>query len=306
MENRAGQRGLVGALLQDGQGVVPLVPEGEALHLAALDENILRRSIQHKSLDRLDFAGGNGSPRLDAGHNDFARFVRIKDSVIRADSSARAVNDLEGHAGQRLILRTLDKLLDNQGCAGLIVKNEAVGYAGAYNDVFRRLVQNVACGGFHLADHNGGVRLQPGDCHCTIRAGDVPAVIGSDGPAFAVPNQEFRLCQRLLGDGVPLQDGEGAEGIVIEADGLCVRGVDNHGLGRGVFPVMIRRFFLRHYIRSRQQLGEDDLAVAVRGVEAVGTGQPLIVGYEFPAGGGDFELRTMKGLLGDGIVLFND
>jgi len=77
MEHRAGQRLLAGALLEDGQGAVPLVPEGEALHLATFNENGLRGPIQNEAFHGLDFAGDDSSSRFDAGQDDLACFIRI-------------------------------------------------------------------------------------------------------------------------------------------------------------------------------------------------------------------------------------
>ena len=76
MKYRAGQRGLVRTLLQDGEGAVPLVPEGQALHLTALDKDVLGRAIQHESFHSLDLAHLHGGSRFDVAENDLARLVR--------------------------------------------------------------------------------------------------------------------------------------------------------------------------------------------------------------------------------------
>ena len=112
--------------------------------------------------------------------------------------------------------------------------------------------------------------------------------------------------QRLLGYSIPLQNGEGAEGIVIKSNGLGVPGVHHYCLGRGVLPVIVRRLFFRYHVGAGQQFGQNDLTVSVSGIQTVGGGQALVVRGQFPVGVHDLELRAGQGLLCDRIVLFNN
>ena len=306
MEHRAGQRGLIGALLQDGQGAVPLIPEGELLDLAALNQDILGCAVQHESIYCLDFPCGNGSTRLQAVQHDFARVICIINAIVRAYRRAAAVHHLEGDTGQGLILCALDVLMDNERGAGLIVENQAVGHAGAHHNILRRLIQNESCGSTAFRHHDGGVGLQTSDRHGPIAPGDVPAIVGAHRFALTVPDQELRAFQGLLGNGIPLEDGEGAEGIVIEPEGLGVPGIDNDSLGRGVLAVKIGRFFLCHHECSRLYLGEYDLAVHIGGVEAVGAGHALIVRHQLAVGVGDTELRSRQRLLGHAVIFLHN
>lgn len=87
---------------------------------------------------------------------------------------------------------------------------------------------------------------------------------------------------------------------------LHITSGDNHRLGRGILPVIIRLLVLRHHVSTGLDLGQYDLAIPVCGVEPVGTGQPLIVRYEFTIGVGDLEPRTGQGLLGHAVIFFDD
>ena len=100
--------------------------------------------------------------------------------IIRADSAAVAVHDLESHAGQRLVLRPLDEFADDQGGGRLIIEDQAVGHAGAHHDILGSFVLDVAGGGFALGHHIGPVGGQARDSDGTICPGGVP----SDVPAI--------------------------------------------------------------------------------------------------------------------------
>ena len=284
----------------------PLVPKRELLHFTALDENVLGRPIQHEALDRLDLPHLHGGAGFDALQHDLSGLVRVVHAIVRADSSAIAVHDLKGHAGQRLVLGPLDKLADNQRGAGFIVKDQAVGHAGAYHDALGRLIEDVALGGLFLGDDHGGIGGQPGNGDRTVSAGGVDPVVGADHMAIAVPHHKLSALQGLLGHSVPLQDRQGAEGIVIKPDGLSIPGVDHHGLGGGVLAVIVRFPFLRHYISAGEQLGENDLTVDIGGVEAVGGGHALVVRGQLSVGGHHLKLCAGERLLGDAVVLLDD
>ena len=124
--------------------------------------------------------------------------------------------------------------------------------------------------------------------------------------AGAVPHHKLRAPQGLLGYSVPLQDGQGAEGIIVKPDGLGVPGIDHHSLGRGVLAVIIRRLFLGHHIGSGEQLGQHDLPVDIGGVEAVAGGHALVVRGQLPVGGHHLELRPGQGLTGHAVILLDD
>ncbi len=124
--------------------------------------------------------------------------------------------------------------------------------------------------------------------------------------AGAVRHQKFRALQGLLGHSVPLQNGEGAEGIVIEAQRLRVPSVYHHRLRGGVDLIVVRGLVLCHHICAGEQLGQHDLPIDIGGVKTVGTGETLIIRGQFTVRHHDFELSTSQGLLGHFIVFFND
>ena len=278
------------------------VPEGQLLHGPCFDEDVLGSAIEDVSLHSLDLSGNDGCAGFDALQHNLASFIGVVDSIIRANSGPAAVHNLKGHAGQRLVLSSFDKLADDQRGAGFIVKNQGVSDTAADNDVFGRLVLDVACGGLGLGHHIGGVGGQPGDSDCAVRPGGV----APDDPALAVLHSELRTLQGLLRHSVSLEDRQGAEGVIVKAQGLCIRRVDDHRLRGGVFLVVVRRFFLCHYICSGQQLREHNLAVPIRGIEAVGAGEPLIARHQFAVGGGNLEHGSGEGLLGHAVVLLDN
>ena len=231
-------------LFLDDQSAGLFIPKRQLLDFSGLNQNVLGSAVKHISLHGLDFAGDDGGAGFDAVQHDLARLVRIVGSIVRANSGPGAVHHLKAHAGQRFIFRALNKLADNQSGGRLVVKNQAVGNAGADNDIFGGFVLNIASGGLALGHHDGGVGGQPGDGHGAVRPGDIPAIVGADGPALTVPNKELRPGQRLLGYSVPFEDGQGAEGVVVKAEGLRIPGVDHNGLRGGVGLIIRRSLYL--------------------------------------------------------------
>ncbi len=75
---------------------------------------ILGSTIEDKVLHGLDLPYLHSRAGFDAIQHNLSRLISVVDTVIGADSAAIAVHNLEGYAGQRLILRSLDKLANNQ------------------------------------------------------------------------------------------------------------------------------------------------------------------------------------------------
>ena len=96
--------------LADNERTLLRVPERERLHLARLDENVLRRSVQNESVDGLDLTHLDRCAGFEAAQNDLTGLVRIIDTIIGADCRAAAVHHAERNAGKRLILRTLNEI----------------------------------------------------------------------------------------------------------------------------------------------------------------------------------------------------
>ena len=259
-------------------------------------------SIEDVALHGLDLPHLHGGAGFQALQHDLSGLVRVVDAIVRANGAAIAVHDLEGHTGQRLVLRSLDEFADDQRGGRLVIEGQAVGHAGAHHDILRGLVFDVACGGLALGDHIGPVGGQAGDGDRAVRPGDIPP----DVPALAVLHGELRALQGLLGHRVPLQDGQGAEGIIVKSERLSVPSIDHHGLRGGVRLVVVRGLDLGHHIGAGEQLGKDDLPTRIGGVESVGAGEALVVRGQLPVGAHDLELRAGERLLGDAVVLLNN
>lgn len=307
LELRARQRGLGdGIQFFDDESSGPFVPEGQSLDLAALNQNVLRRPVQDEAIHCFNLSGFHRGSRLDAAEDDLTRFICVVGPIVRAYRRTGAVRDFERDAAQRLVFGSFDELLNNEGRSGLVIEDQAVGHAGAYHDILRRLVQNVALRRLLLRYHNGGVGLQAGDRHGTVGAGGVESVVGADHMTVAVLDQELSAGERLVCHGVPLQDGQGAERGVVEAKGLRVPGIDNYCLGRRVLLVKIRGLVLRHDVSAGLDFGDHNLAILIGGVKAVGGSKALVIREQLPIGIGDLEPRSGQGFLGDLVVFFND
>ena len=263
-------------------------------------------SIQNEPLHGLDLAGDDGGAGFDTVQHDFARLVRKINPVIRSHRRAGAVRHLERHTSQRLVGGALDVLVDDEGGPRLVVEGQAVGHARAHYDVLRGLVKDVPGGCAALGHDDSGIGSQPGHSGGAVRARGVAAIVGADGLALAVPDVKFRVGQGLPGHGVPLQNSEGTQGIIVKSERLRIASIHHHGLRGGVCPVVVRGLVLRNDIGAGEELGEDDLPVQVGGVETVGAGHPLVVGGQLAAGAHDFEPCAGQRLLGHGIIFFHD
>ena len=232
--------------------------------------------------------------------------VSIIDPVIRSNRRTAPIDHFEGYPAQRFVCGPLDEFADDQCSGGLVVKGQAVGNATPDNDVFRGLVLDIASGGFAFRHHNGGVRCQPGDGHSPVGPGDIPAIVGPDGPALTVPDGELRTLQRLLRHSIPFEDGQRAEGVIIEAEGLGITRIDHDRLRHGVCLVIVRGPDLSYDQRSGLYLGEDDLAINIGGIEAVAAGQALVVRQQLTIGIDDLELCASQGQFCHAVIFFHN
>ena len=269
--------------LVDNKRALTLVPEGQILHRPCLDENVLGCAVQHESIHRFDLTGNYGSTGFQTVQNDLTRLVRVVHAVIGANGSAAAIHHLEGNARKRLVLRSFDIFVDHQCGRRLVVKGQAVGYTAPDHNVFWRLILDIADGRFILRHDNGGIGGQTGNGHSAVRAGDEPPVVRSNGLALTVLHNELRLCQRFLCQRVPLQNGQVAEGLIVECQRRVFTRLYRNGLGCAVQCIPLRGTnFLCHDGRTGRQLRELDGTGLVRGELAVGGAdeRTLIVGDE--------------------------
>ena len=144
-------------MLQNRQSAIPLVPERQILCGTSLDKNILGCPIQNETVHSLDLTGDDGGSRFQAGEDDLARLIRVVHAVIGANGSAAAIDHLEGNASQRLVLRALDVLVDDQRGGRLIVKGQAVGNATLDHNGPGRFILDVTDGSLVLGYDDGGI-----------------------------------------------------------------------------------------------------------------------------------------------------
>ena len=124
--------------------------------------------------------------------------------------------------------------------------------------------------------------------------------------AITVFDHKFRIRNRLSGDGIQLREGQAAHGVVIEAQSLGILGIDHDGLALiiGANHITIRGLFLCDH-QGAGHLGDLDLPVGIREVDAI-RGQLAALGIHYaPVGVEHLELRTSQRSLGDGIQLFD-
>ena len=316
MEHRAGQRGLVRALLQDGEGIIPLVPEGETLHLAVLNENLLGGAVQHEPLHRLDLPCDDSGSRLHIGQHDLSGLVGIIDPVVGAYRRATAVDDLEGDAGQGFIVRALDVLSDDEGSAGGIVKMERLDVVGV--DYHRlgllRRINGVPRDGLDLSDHQRTHNAVDGDFPIPVRhidavAADLSVFIGDKLPGGS-SHLKGNAGQRLVGDRIPFVDDQRTRLGVGHHHSLGVPIGPNDHIGAGrIHDIACRSLDFRKYIGAGREIGDPDFALGIGSKNAVlgkRTGANHTVQTHFATGRcGDAELRPGERLVG-GAVPFLD
>lgn len=123
--------------------------------------------------------------------------------------------------------------------------------------------------GFLGGDDHAG--LQAGESDPAVLVGLIDAVVGADGGAAAVGDQELHAGQRLVrGSRHQLLDDQILGGLVGKGDGLGVVGVDLHGLrlGVGINDVARNCLDLLHD-HSPHDAQDLDLPGGIGGIDAV-------------------------------------
>ena len=292
--------------LVNRQGALASVPEGQSLDFVGLDEDVLGMPIEHKSVYRLDLAGGDGGTGLQIVQDDLAGFVGVVDAVVGTDRGAVAAGDFERDTRQRLVCRALDEFPYDQRCRWIIVEGETVGDAGAHDNAFRHFILDIASGCAAFSDDYRGVRLQAGNDDRAVPARGEAPVVAADLGAVAVFDSELRAGKALLGHGVALQNGQCAERIVGHGDLLRIRGAHNDGFRVCRQLVVSRRPSLRDDVGRGRELREINLSVLIRRVQTVGARQALVVVEICPVCRRDAELRAGQRLPRDAVQLLHD
>ncbi|CAN4002423.1 Inner membrane protein ypdA, partial [Dysosmobacter welbionis] len=117
------------ALLNDGKPARTDIIKAKGLHLARLDENGFRGTIQYKAIHGLDLPRRNGGAGNQVMDNDAAILIGDELSVASAHNSAAAVGHKEGHALQRR-RGALDILFNHKGGAGRVGEVQGLGVIG--------------------------------------------------------------------------------------------------------------------------------------------------------------------------------
>ena len=164
--------------LDDLHAPGPLVEEGELLRLPLLDEDALRRAIQHEPVHRFGLLRRDGDAGLQILQNDLTVPVRDELPVAWTEERPGAVGDQEGDAGKGLVVRPLDVLLNGEGGAGGVVEGQCLGVFRVHGHGLglRPRVDGIARDSLRLLDHDGAG--DPADANLAIGVGGVQALTG--------------------------------------------------------------------------------------------------------------------------------
>ena len=151
-------------------------------------------AVENKALHGFDLSGDDGGAGFQSLQDDIAGLVRVVDAVGGTNLLAAAVRHLERNAGQRLVLRALNVLVDREDHLGIIFEGKAVaaaitvgsgiGHSPAaghavdavfHDNSLRGRIKNIAAGDAALAHNYGAARYKPGDSNCAVLAGSVAA-----------------------------------------------------------------------------------------------------------------------------------
>ena len=157
--------------------------------------------------------------------------------------------------------------MDEGGAGEPVCDLQCGGLAVLYLNILGFSVQSVVLGGLSLGD---GVPagLQALQIDDTLAVGTVEAQPLPIDPA----DGEFHPLDGLAGFLVQLQHLQvtGGGRLVVEVKGLGVIGVDSHRLGCFVQHIAAGGLGFGHHHGAGFQPGDDDLALFIRGVEALG------------------------------------
>ena len=250
------------------------------MDVAALDLYLLRDSVKDVPVNSRHLADRDNGALLQVRDDDFALCVGVIDAVAGADCPTVAIGELERHTGQRLIVRTLHILVNDQGGERFIVENE--GIAGPSGD--RSCAQHFGAvrGIETLEDRERGSNRIPGidadDDHLgfaiqgvALHAPDFPhqqsrtrneaiqddsaalvghvfAIGGADRIASAIRYEEGHPGQRLLRPVDILLNHDGLQRHVFKGNVLGIVGVDPDALLTAAQDIALRSLGLPNHI----------------------------------------------------------
>ena len=252
------------------------VIKAQGLDFALFDKNALGGTIQDVALDRLYLTGGHGRARFQISNGDLTRFVGDIFAVAPTDHSTGTVCYQESNPLQWLIVRALDKLLNDQGRAGGVIERERLGVVGIhdYGLRLRRGIDGVAGDGSHLSHDQ--CTYDAIDCDLAVLIGIVETIAAD--PAILVRHIfTRRSCdfesdpfQRLSVQRVLLQDDQGAGFGVLHDHGLGVAVLSNDYIGRSrIHNIAVRGLDLIDDVGAGSKIGNEDLTLRIGGEDTI-------------------------------------
>ena len=223
--------------------------------------------IQHITVRRLDFPHQVLSVRQRLVDVDIAVLV----GCVLADGVALAVRNEESHAVNALAGHTVD-LVDEHGAGLCVLDGQRGRPTSLYLEIVGRTVQQIPLCGFNLGGGVPAVRkLRERDNAVAVGG------VGADALAVHLSDLKLHTLDALTAVRVHLDDLTAADGRVGKGQRLRVVAVDLNGLRGAVQHIAVRRFDLRYHISIRFEVHQLDLAVAIRGVNAIRSDRAAVV-----------------------------
>ena len=224
-------------------------------------------SIQHITVRRLDFPHQVLSVRQRLVDIDIAVLV----GGVLTDGVALAVRNEESHAVNALAGHTVD-LVDEHGAGLCVLDGQRGRPTSLYLEIVGRTVQQIPLCGFNLGGGVPAVRkLRERDNAVAVRG------ISADALAVHLGDLKLHPLDALAAVRIHLDDLAAADRRVGKGQCLRVVSVNLDGLRGAVQYITVRSLDLRYHIGIRFEVDQLDLAVAVRGVNAVGSDGAAVV-----------------------------
>ena len=306
-EGNALQRLIVGPFNEfaDDQGAELAVLKGHAVQRSTPQVCGLEIGAVPVTLGRLVFGHDYGRVGREPGQGH-GPVVAGDILLLIANQVPRRVLDCERSASEQFA--GVDVPLDNrQGGQSFVVEPDCLRIRSMDHDCLRHGVEHVTLRSLGFRhDIRGGTEL--GEHDLTVFVGGVDSVRA--GEAFIVRSEfstggddlELSAFQRLASGLVELFDDQSTFRRIIEGQELGVVGIDHDGLRPGFrIDHIARNWLLFSHDEGPSDVADHDLAVPIRGIEAVG--RELAIIHHSAIGIGDFEHAALQGLTRQGVQL---
>ena len=268
---------------------------------AALNPNILRRSVEDKTVNRFHFLRLDNGSRFQIFNADFSGVIRVENTVVRAHIRAAVVRHFESDSRKRFIGGSLDIFVNHQHGKRLIVERHGICRADLNFHTLGSAVQGVAAGGFYLAGYNRCAGIDTGNRNSSVGIGHKLAEL----IAAPVRHKKRHAGERRRGSRHILCDGDGLFRDVGKRQSLRFGGFQFHRLRRVVQNVSVRGNGFFHHQNAGIQPRQQDFPVAVRGINPVGGKQPAQIVHIFSVRSQHLESRAGQGLKRHAVPLDN-